>query len=274
MDAEYDALEYAAHLDHILGQTTGLLAQRGDDQAVALLIDVHSMTLEFTEEIAATTHESWGDGPEWTRHTYHRVALLDVDEHIIPRFTDEVCERIIGVLSYVADRNNESYVSYVKPRAALPEIDVDWRTSLASQIAAEQATNQARRERRGVNRSVEDDLTFGSTEELRVYQALKHLQSLSRPERTIALAPLPGVYLREGHTWTPDLLVMGGGRLMVVEVDGPHHRAIRRRADDRNRDLQWERCGVHVVRLPVEDLRDDQELEKRLTEEIKRHLYP
>ena len=28
--------------DRILGQTTGLLAQRGDEQAVALLVDVRS----------------------------------------------------------------------------------------------------------------------------------------------------------------------------------------------------------------------------------------
>jgi len=47
---------------------------------------------------------------------------------------------------------------------------------------------------------------------------------------------------------------------------------MRRYADDRNRDLQWQRCGVPVVRLAVEDLRDDNALTARLNEEILRHL--
>ncbi|MCL9758736.1 endonuclease domain-containing protein [Frankia sp. AiPa1] len=65
---------------------------------------------------------------------------------------------------------------------------------------------------------------------------------------------------------------MGRGQAFVIEVDGPHHRAQRRFADDRNRDLQWGRCGIHVVRLPVEDLDDATALEARLHEEIRRHL--
>jgi hypothetical protein len=36
--------------DRILAQTTALLAQRGDEQAVALLIDVRSMELLNTDE--------------------------------------------------------------------------------------------------------------------------------------------------------------------------------------------------------------------------------
>lgn len=42
--------------------------------------------------------------------------------------------------------------------------------------------------------------------------------------------------------------------------------------DDRNRDLQWQRCGVPVARIAVEDLADDAALEDRLREEILRHL--
>jgi very-short-patch-repair endonuclease len=67
--------------------------------------------------------------------------------------------------------------------------------------------------------------------------------------------------------------VLGGGRALVLEVDGPHHRAVRRVADDHNRDLQWRRCGVPVVRLTVEDVNDPQLLDRRLVEEIKRTLF-
>ena len=38
---------------------------------------------------------------------YRRAALLDVDEHLVLRFTDEVCQRIATTLSYVAERNGE-----------------------------------------------------------------------------------------------------------------------------------------------------------------------
>ena len=65
---------------------------------------------------------------------------------------------------------------------------------------------------------------------------------------------------------------MGRGRVLIVEIDGPHHRSQRRYVDDRNRDLQWQRCGVPVVRLAVEDLQDGDALVTRLREEILRHL--
>lgn len=52
----------------------------------------------------------------------------------------------------------------------------------------------------------------------------------------------------------------------------PNNRGPRRYVDDRNRDLQWQRCGVPVVRLAVEDLHDDTALSTRLQEEVLRHL--
>jgi len=41
--------------------------------------------------------------------------------------------------------------------------------------------------------------------------------------------------------------------------------------DDRNRDLQWQRCGCRD-RLAIEDLQDGDALDTRLREEIMRHL--
>jgi hypothetical protein len=175
-------------------------------------------------------------------------------------------------LSYVAERNGEENVTYVRPQPGLPEIDDDWRATYASRLASERPSNQARRESAGATRPVEDGLTFGSAEELRVYRALKGLQRRFAQHETIAIAPLPGVRLRSGNTWNPDVLVTGRGRVLIVETDGPHHRGPRRYVDDRNRDLQWQRCGVPVVRLAVEDLRDDAALSARLHEEVLRHL--
>lgn len=269
--------EQGAEYDRILGQTTGLLARRGDEQAVALLVDVGSMALVDTEEVIRTekVFDPWvttGDDGPVIRTIYHRAAVLDVDEHLVSRFTEEVCQRIAATLSYVAERNGEENVTYVRPRPTLPDVEENWRAAYAARLANGRPSNQARREPASATHPVEDGLTFGSAEELRVYRALKRLQARFPEQDTIAIAPLPGVRLRSGNTWSPDVLVTGRGRVLIVETDGPHHRGPRRYVDDRNRDLQWQRCGVPVVRLAVEDLHDDTVLSTRLQEEVLRHL--
>jgi len=261
--------------DRILGQAAGLLAQRGDEEAVALLVDVRSVIIDMTSEVARTERvyiPDIEDGLWGTETVYLQEAILDVDDHLVSRFTEEVCQRIAETLSYVAERNGVWDVVYVRARPALPEAGGDWRTSYAARLASDRPSNQGRRESAAGGHPVEDGLTFGSAEELRVYRALKDLQEGFPAERTISIAPIPGVRLRAGHTWSPDLLVMGRGRVLIVEIDGPHHRSQRRYVDDRNRDLQWQRCGVPVVRLAVEDIRDGDALATRLREEVQRNL--
>jgi hypothetical protein len=273
--ASVDKDEWIYHCDRILGQATGLLAQRGDEQAVALLVDVRSMDLVDTDEVIRNekVFDPYIEDGTWTTSpVYRRAAVLDVDEYRVSRFTDEVCQRIATTLGYVAERNGEENVEYVWPRPALPEVDDNWRRTHAARLASDRPSNQARRESSRPTHPVEDGLTFGSAEELRVYRALKGLQASFPEDDTIAIAPLPGVRLRAGNTWSPDVLVMGRGHVVIVETDGPHHRGERRYADDRNRDLQWQRSGVPVVRLTVEDLHDDAALSARLREEVRRHL--
>jgi hypothetical protein len=265
--------EQDADYDRILAQTTGLLAQRGDEHGVALLVDVRSMIIVDTEELIRTERyfEPWID-EHVSRSIFRRKALLDVEEHLVPRFSEALCERISKTLSYVADRNGEENVAYVEARPALPDVDDNWRTTFAARLALERPSNQARKEAGRAHHPVEDGLTFGSAEELRVYRSLKRLQVKFPEHETIAIAPLPGLRLRTGNTWSPDVLVLGHGRVLVIETDGPHHRGARRYVDDRNRDLQWQRCGVPAVRLAVEDLHDDAALDARLLEEVRRHL--
>jgi hypothetical protein len=261
--------------DRILGQTTAVLAQRGDDQAVALLVDVQSMYIMDTDEVIRTEqfYDHWTEQPA-THTTVRRTAVFEVPDHIVDTLTDDLAGRILPTFTYVAERNGERDVLYLRAQPALPDVGGDWRTAYAADLNRERPTNQARRERGDGAYPVDDGLAFGSTQEHRVYEALKRLQSRFPEERTIAIAPLPGVRLRAGHTWSPDVMVVGRGRALVVEVDGPHHRSMRRYVDDRNRDLQWQRCGVPVVRIAVEDLVDDDALEARLLEEIRRHLNP
>lgn len=269
-------LTWEERAERILAQTTALLARRGDEQAVALLVDAQSMTIDSTSEVIGTERifiPDIEDGIWGTQTIYRQEAVLDVEEHLVPRFTEEVCQRIAETLRYVAERNGVENVVYVRARPALPEVGTDWRAELGARLAHDRPSNQARHERTGGPHPVEDGLVFGSTGELRVYRALKRLQARFPEDDTISIAPLPGVYLRARHTWSPDVLILGRGRALIIETDGPHHRSQRRYVDDRNRDLQWQRCGVQVVRLAVEDLQPDDALDTRLREEIVRHLH-
>ena len=105
-------------------------------------------------------------------------------------------------LRYVAERNGIEDVVCVRARPALAEVDDGWRAALGARLAADGPNNQGRRERTGGPHPVEDGLVFGSTGELRVYQVLKRLQASFPEDDTISIAPLPGVRLRAGNTWT------------------------------------------------------------------------
>jgi hypothetical protein len=257
--------------DHILAQTTALLVKRGDEQSVALLVDVQSMEFLDSDEVAL---RSYDDTWEYWTNEYYKVATFDVEDHLVDRFTDDVVARILPPLVYVADRNGVKNVKHFQARPALPEVDDGWRKTFLARLSADRPTNQARRERDLPQYPMQDALTFGSAEELLVYKSLRRLQDLLPKDASIAILPLPGTRFQNGSTRTPDFLVTGRGRAVVIEVDGPHHRAPRRRVDDANLDLQWIRCGIPVIRLAVEDITIEKELDDRLCEEFRRHLPP
>lgn len=268
--------------DQLLGAAAALLAQRGDEQAVALLLDVQDLAFARTDEILQAAHVDETNWHHDDEHSY--VALLDVDEHLVDRFTPAVRSRIADALTYVGRRRRAALTDgggwwlndlrYVEARPAVPVVDGDWRTVLTGQLGQRRPDNQARAERLRASNPVEDGLAFASTAELTVYRALKELQATTAEDRTFAILPLPGARLRSGNTWTPDFLVVGGGRAFVLEIDGPQHAAPHRHVFDRDRDLQWNRCNIHVARITVEDADDSKLLRARLVEEIRRNLYP
>lgn len=266
----------------LLAGTTALFDRRGDQDAVGLLIDARSMAIACTdEEIPAYVDDTnWHHDAEPVR-----ILLLEVDADQFPRYQGSVMSRIETTMLDVfrrrlpdlpdRDLDRTGYtVKYVAAREQLPAVDPGWRETLAAALASDETTNQARRDRMAPHRPAQDGLIFASEAEMTVYRMLTMLQAASREDRTFAVLPLPGARLRANHTWTPDFVVLGGGRAVIFEIDGPHHRASRRVADDHNRDLQWRRCGVPVVRLPVEDVADPALLEKRLMEELRRVLFP
>jgi hypothetical protein len=134
-------------------------------------------------------------------------------------------------------------------------------------------SNQARRERADGGYPVSDGLTFGSRAEIVVYELLVELQRACSRHRAIAVMPLPAAKLRDAGVRTPDFVVLGNGRAVVVEVDGPHHYGSTRKADDADRDRHWDRCGVHTVRIGTHHADEPAALKELLREELERWLF-
>jgi hypothetical protein len=253
----------AAKLDIALGQTCHLLAANGQGRIAALLGHV---------ELSVRRDGGWyhpTPGDNWTADTYD--AVLAVDAALADEFTPEAISLVWEQLRLVLGRAERGDVRALVIEAAptaLPAVAADWRQSI------QVPTNQGRRERAaGIEGyPTEDELVFASEPELTVYQVLKELQRERPAHHAIAIAPLPGVRLRDNGVRSPDFLVIGSGRAVVLEVDGPHHYARTRKADDSNRDRHWSRCGLHTIRIPAEYAQNREELKALLREEFTRHL--
>jgi len=244
-------------LEYILGATAHLLAQMGDQQASLLLEDVERLDI-MDEHRGKMGPDPWiMDGSIAPQNS--TVYYLDVEPYLAPRFTQEVLERVLPVMKSLAQRVYLPVPEFVDTRHALLNIDTKtWRETLRQQYGGEDVSNSARKERLDAQAPVIDGLTFTNAAEVAVYEALVRLQSSTSEDRTFAISPLPGTRIRAGNVWVPDFLLIGNGRAMLIEVDGPHHSKEHRRADDDMRDAQWRhRCGVQVRRVPVEYTRPE-----------------
>jgi hypothetical protein len=243
-------------LEYVLGATAHLLAQMGDAQASLLLEDVQGIDIE-SEDRGEVQEDGFGPvGSVWPRNS--NVYYLDVEPYLRPRFTPEVLDRILPVMRSLAQRTHLPNLEFLDTRLALPNIDTNnWRDALRQQYASKDVTNSARKERLAPESPVADGLTLTNDEELAVYKALVRLQAATTEDRTFAILPLPGTRIRAGNVWVPDFILVGNGRAMLIEVDGPQHAKEHRRADDDMRDTQWRRCGVQVRRVPVEYTRSE-----------------
>ena len=260
-----DEEDHPESLEYVLGATAHLLAQMGDQQASLLLGDVDRL------DILREHRGKMGPDP-WDMDHHSTVYYLDVEPYLAPRFTQDVLDRVLPVMKSLAPRIGLAVPEFVDTRHALPNIDTKtWRESLRQQYGGGDVRNSARKERLDPQSPVIDGLTFSNTEEVAVYKALVRLQSLTTVDRTFAISPLPGTRIRAGNVWVPDFLLIGNGRAMLIEVDGPHHGKEHRRADDDMRDAQWRRCGVQVRRVPVEYTRPERsdELDAWLKVEVR-----
>ncbi len=254
-------------LDLVLGQACQILGDGGHALAQGLIT---AATLTLRSD-GGYYHPTPGDN--WTESSSE--AVLTVDPRITAEFTDEVRDRIWQVLRTVlVHHGRDDVVSLaIEPTTpALPALTADWRAG-AARVLEQPGGNQARLERAEGGHPSEDGLMFASRAELALYRILKDLQRESPVQNTIAVLPLPGARLRDAGVRTPDFVVIGNGRAVVVEVDGPHHFGATRKADDHTRDRHWDRCGVRTIRIPSEHADDPASLKDLLREDLRRRLW-
>src|SRR5215472_180977 len=249
-------------LDLVLGQAHCLLGESGDVLAQSLILGA-----------ALGVPRDGGiyypiPGDNWNSDTYE--AILTVDPALAQEFTTEVTDRIWAALGTVFNHHGrENVQSLVIEQTAfpLPAISADWRDQ-ATQPSRQPPSNQARRERAEGGYPSQDDLVFGSRAEFAVYHVLAEIQQECSVQKAIAVLPLPGAKLRDSGVRAPDFVVIGNGRAVVIEVDGPHHYGRTRKADDAARDRHWGRCGVPSIRITSEHADDPGSLKALLQEDL------
>ncbi|GAA4237628.1 hypothetical protein GCM10022254_50240 [Actinomadura meridiana] len=255
-------------LDRVLGQTHHLLGEAGDELAQQLVLQAK---LSLRRD-GGYFHPYPGDN--WTDASYE--AVLHVPRRSEDEYTQELIKRIWAELERVLKRHERQDVlsMVIEPMLEpLPSVAPDWRNNALQEITAP-ATNQARRERADGGYPTRDGLTFTSRAEVVVYELLVDIQRKCPPEKALAILPLPGAKLRDAGVRSPDFVVIGNGRALVIEVDGPHHYGATRKADDADRDRHWDRCGVRTIRIGTHHVDHPEALHSLLQEELRRWLFP
>lgn len=257
----------ASKLKLVLGHTYQLLDEDGEGLARDL---VRAAKLTVRRD-GGYFHPMPGDN--WTSDTYE--AVLTVDRALTSEFTPDVTDSIWQRLREVLKRLDREDVQSLVVEAALrdlPGVAQDWRQLDTGYLSP---TNQARRERgKGERYPTAHGLVFASRAELVVYEVLCELQRARPATDTIAILPLAAAKLRDAGVRSPDFTVLGNGRAVVIEVDGPHHYGRTRKADDEDRDRHWVRCGIQTIRIAHEHTTDPTSLKDRLREDLSRLLYP
>ncbi|WP_275558823.1 hypothetical protein [Streptomyces sp. 5-6(2022)] len=239
--------------ERVLGAAAILLHQQGEAASAALAADVTSTHLFLWDT-------------DFGMSTYK--AVLEVEPHLLLRYTDDALEQIIDAMRAVTARDSKMAVGYIEAVPTIPEVSVDWRKQLRT-ASGPKPTNQARRARLEPQHPMEDGLHFTNEWEHRVYSVLKERQAALPDNETIGIVPLGAMRVRS-HTYEPDLLITYRGRAGVIEIDGPHHKG--RASNDKSRERLLRNAGIHYIdRLDVQDTTQKQEVEKFVTDFLK-HL--
>lgn len=213
------------------------LAQVATAQGDAASVATLAVSIPRLEK---TGYDGWGDGTDLLT-LYLEVPIPAFGQ--LFRVREDVQQRMLPVLKTIIDayRHFRAVEVCVVPAEKAPS---NWREQAIAWLRGEGVTNQGRVRSDNIATREYDGLLFRSEQEINLYRAFKALG--------VTFAPLP-VFVRGGNTYRriePDFVVVKGGMIAVIEVDGNHQESPVE-AHDRTTMLVHE--GAHVERVRASD---------------------
>jgi hypothetical protein len=219
--------------ERVLGVAAKLLMRRQKRTEAALLLDVKTFYIE----------------PIWGQVMVN--AIIEVEEYMIERFTDEARQEIFDAI-HEATRDQHFLLTGLLVRPSLPD-GVDWRQELDKQLQGRPLSN-ASMPHSARPALIADRLPFRDPSEMTLYKVLKRVQERAEPLGiSVNLA-----FRVHGRTLEVDFLITYRGRVGIIEVDGLTHAG--RRSWDRSKDHLLEDAGIfYVDRIDVADAENEAE---------------
>lgn len=228
MASTHTSLE-TSDADQRLASAVQFLIDGGDEAAATMLL---SCDLDYW-----TSGDTWWVGDEQHEAVHIEMTAPRIAYDALTTHT-EVGETIRRAVEAMMPA--QTYVKHFEVKAALIDIDPDWRAELLEIARGKGINNQVPRVA-GV-RSWQA-LNFRSESEVRIAQALERAGVLFLPNCRARLgAGSTGRKNRE-----PDFLVCDEGRWGVLEVDGEPFHPPSRTTEDHERDRLFRTHGIGVV---------------------------
>ncbi len=163
-------IAYAGQHDRVLGTAAQLLLEDGNQQAAALLLDVHSL------DFVVVQVDEWNETTE---------ARIDVDHYLIERFTDDVR---LDILEALREANRgQGRIEELVVRRALPEA-YDWRERVEAALAGTPTNNAVLAPVQSPHPQA-DGMLFRDPAEMALYRSLKRAQESAEPGDELLIVP-------------------------------------------------------------------------------------
>lgn len=229
------SLTFIVALEPTLGTLARLFASEGAAQEVAVLT-------YSTPEIVESHYDSWNGGT-----TYYNL-ILHAPLNLYPQIEahkEKLEAALLKKFEVIATKTPNDLLGGVIISPAIVE-EPQWREKAVAWLSGSKISNQGRVRSDNVAPLSVDGLIFRSQPEIHLYRAFKSIG--------VSFAPLP-VFIRGGTDYKriePDFVVIHGGLVMVVEVDGDTvHQETPAEAHARTTMLLHE--GVHFERIKASE---------------------
>lgn len=215
----------------IVGTMAKIAAMQGDAQSVAVLA-VSSPYFKIND------HDNWNGGIDYL------TLFLEVSTEVYACFfnlLENIQKNLLTILRPMIEPH-QGYHATVVSIILANEVPDNWRDRAIAWINGEGVNNQGRVRSDNIASRQCDGLLFRSQPEIYLYQAFK--------DTGVAFAPLP-VFIRGGAEYQrmePDFVILRGGMIFVVEVDGDtvHQESP---AEAHKRTTMLVHAGAHVERV-------------------------